>query len=208
MQRIAILRPLAGLLLVSQPAFAATLLPKCADTDISSTSAPVNTPFPSTSCEGFYAGNLLGNSAADKTAQVSALNTLLGSTVYSTATFNFGSFDSLGNLNGSRTIDFARTLSGLTLIGVHYGAGANSPSDVAGNAGKDKSDSTAFYLFNAGTNLSQFYLTYGASSNAVLYQTKPAGPVPEPATWAMMLAGFGAIGWALRVKRAMAGSLA
>lgn len=31
-----------------------------------------------------------------------------------------------------------------------------------------------------------------------------AGAVPEPATWAMMLAGFGGVGWTLRRRRAMA----
>lgn len=32
----------------------------------------------------------------------------------------------------------------------------------------------------------------------VLTITPYAGPVPEPATWAMMVAGFGAVGYALR----------
>jgi hypothetical protein len=38
-------------------------------------------------------------------------------------------------------------------------------------------------------------------SNAVLYTTGGTPPVPEPATWAMMLLGFGAAGTAMRRSR-------
>ena len=40
-----------------------------------------------------------------------------------------------------------------------------------------------------------------ANSGAILITTPPPPGVPEPATWAMMLAGFGATGFALRRSR-------
>jgi hypothetical protein len=40
-----------------------------------------------------------------------------------------------------------------------------------------------------------------ANSGAILITTPPPPSVPEPATWAMMLAGFGATGFALRRTR-------
>jgi len=202
MKKLATLLALSGASLFANPASAATVLPSCAASDISSTSSPTNTPFASTTCSGFFAGNLLSNNAGDKAQQVSALNSLLGSSVYSVATFNFGIFTSLTGLAGLKTIDFPGVLNGQTLIGVHYGVGADSPSDVAGNTGNKKSDSTAFYLLNAGTNIDKFYLTYGASSTVVLYSTgRTQAAVPEPATWAMMLVGFGLIGFAMRKRQ-------
>lgn len=183
----------------AEPAWA--VLPVCSASDISSTPSPVNTPFASTTCQGFFSGNLLSNNPGDKTAQVNALNTLLGSTVYSTATFNFGDFTTLSGLSGLKTIDFAGTLSGMTLIGVHYGNGVGSPGNTVDG------DATAFYLFNAGTNLDKFYLTYNSSSNVTLYSTggrvpDPTAVVPEPATWAMMMFGFALVGAAMRRRPA------
>ena len=82
--------------------------------------------------------------------------------------------------------------NGITFVGIHFGNGTGSPGNT------DDGDATAFYRFNAGTNLDQFFITtYTASSNAVLYRTG-ASAVPEPATWAMMLIGFGAAGMSLR----------
>lgn len=45
--------------------------------------------------------------------------------------------------------------------------------------------------------------SYGATANsgAILETRAPPPSVPEPATWTMMLAGFGATGFALRRKR-------
>lgn len=41
----------------------------------------------------------------------------------------------------------------------------------------------------------------GADIDAIgAISTRPAGAVPEPATWAMMIAGFGFIGWRMRRK--------
>jgi hypothetical protein len=53
-----------------------------------------------------------------------------------------------------------------------------------------------------------FFGTGTANINLVLLGTQAAGAVPEPATWAMMILGFGAIGWSVRRGRKSALGLA
>jgi hypothetical protein len=88
-------------------------------------------------------------------------------------------------------LSFGQTLFGLTIIGAHFG-------NVAGPAG----NVSVFWLFDFGTEGADFITLDNTQgfSNAVLYTTgTPA--VPEPATWAMMLLGFGAAGTAIRRNR-------
>jgi hypothetical protein len=65
-----------------------------------------------------------------------------------------------------------------------------------------------FYEFDFGSS-SVAGITLGEPgfSNAVLYTTTPVRGVPEPATWAMMLLGFGGIGMAMRRGRKQGGRL-
>jgi hypothetical protein len=88
-------------------------------------------------------------------------------------------------------LSFGQTLFGITIIGAHFG-------NVAGPAG----NVSVFWLFDFGTEGADFITLDNTEgfSNAVLYTTgTPA--VPEPATWAMMLLGFGAAGTAMRRSR-------
>ena len=135
-------------------------------------------------CAGFYDGNLLNNSPADVTAQQAALS-LLGFT-WDGSTI----IDSLSGLNGNQTVDFATLLQGITYVGVHFGNGQGGP----GNA-------TAFYRLDAGAGLDTFTLNYNASSNARLYSTVA---VPEPETYAMLLAGLGVVGFMARRRKQQA----
>jgi hypothetical protein len=107
--------------------------------------------------------------------------------------------DNIEGLGGSNTFTLSldTTMSGLTVIGLHFG---NTPDAPDNNI-------TAFYLFNL-TTPSDTITLYDAtgklngqgSSNAQLYTTgTPA--VPEPATWAMMLIGFVGIGATIRRGR-------
>ena len=158
---------------VATPASAAVVA--CSVTDITPTAQ---------ACAGFFAGNLISSSPADVTAQTSALATLGftwdGSTVVET----------LSGLNGSHTVDFATLLQGISYVAFHFGNGQGGP----GNG-------TAFYRVDAGTGLDVINLAYNASSNARLYSTTPTTAVPEPATWAMMLAGMGLAGAAMRRRK-------
>ena len=143
----------------------------CANTDISPNALD---------CSGFYDGNLLSGSPADITAQTAALADL----GFAWDGVNVEKIDSLG---GSHTVDFDTLLVGISYIGLHFGKGVGGP----GNA-------TAFYKIDGGAGLDAITLAYNASSGAVLYGT---GAVPEPATWAMMIAGFGLVGGAMRRRK-------
>ena len=125
-------------------------------------------------------GNVLSNSPTDRALQVSALNNL-------GYAFNSSTFNSLEKIAVSGTsVNFATPLNGVTIVGIHFGNGS-----AIGNT-------TAFYKFNAGTNLDSFTLNLTSSSGAVLYSTQAVTSVPEPATWALMIGGFGLAGGMLR----------
>ncbi len=62
-----------------------------------------------------------------------------------------------------------------------------------------------FNNFAAGTGLVNGSVTLGHSEAFASAAVAPA--VPEPATWAMMLIGFGAIGVAMRRSRKAKGAL-
>jgi hypothetical protein len=97
---------------------------------------------------------------------------------------------------GVTPIDFGVTLFGLQIIGAHFG-------NVAGAAG----NVSVFWLIDFGAAGGTLTLDDASGwSNAVLY-TPPGNSVPEPATWAMMLLGFGAAGTALRRSRRRKGEL-
>jgi hypothetical protein len=142
-------------------------------------------------CAGYYSGNLINGSAEDIANQQEAIASLPGDFTFD------GNWDALdpefkieGLVNGQ--IDFGVTLFGETIIGAHFG-------NVAGEAG----NVSVFWLFDFGTEGADFVSLDDPQgfSNAVLYTT---APIPEPATWAMMIAGFGLIGGAMRRRRSTA----
>lgn len=159
--------------LIAPAASAATVVP-CSNSDIAPSAQ---------ACVGFESGDLLNSANVD--AQTSALKQLgldwTGAIVAS-----------ISPLNGATSFSFGKTLmEGVSYIGVHYGNGQDGPGQ-----------GTAFYRFDAGTDLPTITLNYAASSNAVLYSTGAmAAAVPEPATWAMMLVGVGMMGFAMRRRQ-------
>ena len=161
----------------------------CAITDI--VAAPAGS-----SCAGYYAGNALGNSAAKVGVQTTALNSLGLA----------GAPNQVEHilLNDAPLIDFATPLYGATYIGVHWGAGAGGPGvGIPGGV-------TGFYKlnFSSNANIDQIFSSYRTTnSTAVLFSTQGAPPttaIPEPATWAMMIIGFGTAGSLLRRRRSLA----
>jgi hypothetical protein len=172
MSKYLILAATAVMALASNTAQAAIV---CALSDITPTA---------TACSGFFDGNVLNNNAGNISIQTSALAQL-------GYVFNgdFNSLEKISSLNGSHSVDFTTLLKGTTYVAFHFGNGQDGP----GNA-------TAFYKLNAGAGLDVITLLYNASSNAVLYSTSVGG-VPEPASWALMFAGFGMVGISLRRRR-------
>jgi len=142
-------------------------------------------------CAGYYSGNLLNGSAEDIANQQAAIDSLPGD-------FQFdGDWGALaGNtilsLTNGNQLNFGETMFGLTIIGAHFG-------NVSGPAG----NVSVFWLFDFGTEGADFVTLDDPTgwSNATLYTTGSPPGVPEPATWAMMLFGFGAAGTALRRSR-------
>jgi hypothetical protein len=134
-------------------------------------------------CEGYFGGNILNS--ANKATQITELGELGftwdGSTILQ-------SFSGLGGLNPT----FSPHLFGISYLGIHYGNGGGSP------------DGTAFFRIDAGSGgISTLTLNppFPATSNLLVYGTGSGG-VPEPATWGLMLVGFGGMGALLRRRRA------
>ena len=163
----------------ASPAYSATnLFPVNPDTPCS-----VASIFPNAdSCTGWWKGNLNGQSAGVYDAVLEALQNL-DPTITS-----FTSLEYLSSISGSE-IDFSTLLSGKTIIGVHRGG-----------AGDFRPDGTSFYLWNNLSETDKLTISFKGLSNATLYMTG-GGAVPEPATWALMIAGIGLAGWQLRRRR-------
>jgi len=168
MNRLALSAAAVAATPIASSASAAVLM-TCSTNDIKPTAQ---------ACVGFKAGNLLNNANLD--AQTDALD-LLG------LTWTGATVEKLSGLSGAKTVNFTTQLKGISYIGVHYGNGQGGP----GNG-------TAFYRIDAGAGLSSITLNYSASSNLVVFATNTGAPVPEPATWAMMVLGFGLAGYAVR----------
>ena len=170
---------------------APAVLPLCALSDLS---------IAASACSGFFEGNLLSNNGSDLAAQTTAL------TAIGLSNWNGAIAEPQLNLSSS-LVDFQTALNGPTWIGVHFGGGNGGPNPQGGGV-------TAFYRFDAGVNVNTFTLNYSAASAARLYATGPVppppisgsgiAPIPEPASWALMIVGFGTAGAILRRRRALA----
>ena len=149
-------------------------------------------------CSGFWDGNLLNTGApgpadADEKAGLTAMGLGAGP---------FPVIQKIADTN-NQPADFTSLLYGTTVIGIHFGGGAdrfkNAVPDYDGNGG-----GTAFYVFDAGTTGLDTIIfaadLASASSGATLYSTGVA-LIPEPETYAMLLAGLGLIGFIVRRRQ-------
>jgi hypothetical protein len=142
---------------------------------------------PADKCAGYYDNNQF--SMANVGAQQSAIDLLLGAGNY---TVNWNALVAAGKVVSGSDLtalnNLLATASGQVVLGLHWG---NVPGDAQ--------NVSAFYLWNSATAGSIHLTDTQGYSNAVLYRS--TGAVPEPATWAMMLVGFGGIGMAMRRGR-------
>lgn len=67
---------------------------------------------------------------------------------------------------------------------------------------------TGMRMVGGGGNIYQSMRTYGEGFVQVTYTYDAAPGIPEPATWAFMIAGFGAVGVAMRRRRSGAATTA
>ena len=144
-----------------------------------------------TACAGYVDGPTIFNNNSGNVATVTSMLTSLG--FVNAGSINFASLYAngsplkLSNLTGATHLSWsgAPTLSGTIFVGMHWG----------GHGG----DENAIYklmLQSPVTSLTVKAENPGGTSDAVLFLA-PAS-VPEPATWAMMIAGFGLAGAAYR----------
>ena len=143
------------------------------------------------SCAGGYSGNLLNGSTLTDPDALLAVTALGGSGgTYLEPTLQ-------GLSNAADMINFNTTLTGLTIFGMHVGAG-----------GDRNGQGTFFFSFDAGAGTDVIKVTnrLGANnvalSNAALFKTG-VGAVPEPATWMFMLIGMAGVGFSMRRKKDM-----
>lgn len=133
------------------------------------------------SCAGFSEGNLVNAGHAGDAAALLATMGVMVSGV---------PLDPAATVSGS-TLIFSQALYGITVIGLHIGGGSDQDGHVK--------ESTAFYTFDAGTSgIHSIDTRFDTLSNGGLYMTSP---VPEPATYGMLLAGLGLMGAVARRRR-------
>lgn len=136
-------------------------------------------------CSGWWSGNLLPESGP-----------LTDQAKYALAELGFD-WDKVTILqkiqdgNDAGIIDFTGILSGRTIIGVHRGG--NGKNGDPGNA-------SAFFRWDNLSPTDTVQLNLSGLSSQTLYITA-FGVVPEPATWLLMIAGVGLVGWQLRRRR-------
>lgn len=167
--------------------------PASATTEVGSATGCANGPLTPAAdfCAGYFSNNQFSGNSTDVAAQQNAINLLLGAgnyTVNWTSLINAGQVVSGSDLNALNNL--LAGAGGQVLLGLHWG---NVPG-AAGNV-------SAFYLWNDVTPGSIHLTDTQGYSNAVLYRATAA--VPEPATWALMLLGFGGMGVSMRRRRSV-----
>ena len=141
---------------------------------------------------GFFGGTLNGSGTltTDDVSFVNALNGYTAQTITGiSGTFNGSTITGLANVTGSNNLFY---LTGPFFVDGN-GLGFSTASGVSANL--FVTNGTSYRVNTMGAGLLTGLVTARVTPVTV------AAAVPEPATWAMMLMGFGVIGAALRRRR-------
>jgi hypothetical protein len=145
-------------------------------------------------------------------ASVGALDTLLNTAVtfaLTGATFNLATFN-LSPLSGNNPneatsvqVSYIPTFGGSPLAFTLDGNG-NNFFGIYGDAGEQLQSITFGNFLSSGNGIESINQVRvgGVQSDLVI---NPLGPVPEPATWTLLLVGFGAVGASLRTRKMKTG---
>jgi hypothetical protein len=152
-----------------------------------------STPEPDAEACAAFEGNINNGSPAGTAQELNdAVDILTGGDVFDVDWSVVDGTKAFFTAGSGTTLNFAETLFGEQILSIHFG-----------NAGSGTGDYTILYLFDFGTTgADSIVLNTQGYSNAVLV-TPPGSPppVPEPATWAMMMLGFGAVGYSIRRRK-------
>ena len=185
-------RPVAEMLLASA-ALAAAAIPSAAYADphiVNVGQSYTDTPISFTLGDSTFTFSATGDwfaPTAVQTGGTGEINTIFGQpTTYfvDRGTVTFGASDQYAGFSSPTTISYS---NGDNFIGLRATDGTNVYYGFA-------------YTTDNMLNSYGFETTPGASSTATVAGA-PAGAVPEPASWALMLGGFGLVGGAMRARR-------
>lgn len=159
-----------------------------------------------------FSGSMSGTSTSALTPSCTpllSLSTLTGSGTSSLGAFNYTHhvcLSGVGPLNGvDFTLDFG---SGNTLFGNMAGAATASGTPLVSNILLDYNILGGTGLYSGAIGNFRGLGTVDQRSGSPALVSFNFAPVPEPATWAMMLFGFAGIGMAIRRRPAPALRLA
>jgi hypothetical protein len=197
----------AASLAAASPASAAATYSENVSGDLSNSGlAPtaINLAFGNNLIEGSTGLNSAGAIDSDYFTFTLAAGQALDAIEILTGTTTLG-FSFIGVQSGNQlTLDPA-SADATGLLGWYHYSGADVGSDILDNMGTSGAGSTGF-TGPLGPGTYSFWVQEASPGTPVRYKFNFivgnfVGEVPEPATWAMMLLGFGAVGYTMRRRR-------
>ena len=141
---------------------------------------------------------------------ISYFNPALGTLTSATAVFDQTTTFIGGGAGDANEADYRLDFGGLTMLYSATATGNTSVTPIqsfnipifALNSFVGTGNFTpAITSFNGNNTSATVLTTFGATNRLIYTYTAATAAVPEPATWVMMIAGFGAIGIAMRRRK-------
>jgi len=194
-------------LAVSSPAFAAATYSENVSGDLSNNGlAPtaINLAFGNNIIEGTTGRDAAGAIDRDYFTFTLASGQALDAIQILTGTTTLG-FSFIGVQAGNQLTLAPSTPDATGLLGWYHYSSADIGTDILDNIGVAANGSTGF-SGPLGPGTYSFWVQEASPGSPVRYKFNFlvgdfVGEVPEPATWAMMLFGFGAVGYTMRRRR-------